>query len=176
MKTKLLVITAVFSLALSGCILDSLETINQNLPISREIVIDNQPISEFTRTFVFDLNTSDTYQDYENDIKKIEYTSLSFRTTELNIPALEGDLEVEVLYGGETTVFTKRIKPEDYKTTPLVFSLPAAEVAKINEYLAGPNGGRAFTVNVTLNNLTPSSGMLTLRGYFDAVFNFEAEI
>lgn len=174
MKKNLFVTAAFFSLALHGCILDSLETINQNLPISRPINIVNVPVSDVSLPLAFDLNSSDIYQDYKADIKKIEYTSLSFRTTELNMPALEGDLEATIQYGSYTTLYTQKIKPENYKTAPFIFNLPASEIAKINSYLA--EGKTAFVINIKLTNVTPDSGLLTLRGYLDAVFNFEAEI
>jgi hypothetical protein len=175
MKTKLYIIIISLSMGLNGCILDSLDKINQNLPISVYVNIEDEQVTTVDKTLPFDLNNSETYQDYKNDITKLEYTSISFRTTELNMPALEADIQVTLNYGSNSAVYTKRIKPEDYKTQPLVFELTAADIAGINEYLASPNG-KVFVINVKLNNVNPSSGLLTLRGYIDAVFNFEAEL
>lgn len=174
MKTKLYSIIIFLSIGLNGCILDSLDKINQNLPISVYVNIEDEQVTAVDKTLPFDLNNSETYQDYKNDITKLEYTSISFRTTELNMPALEADIQVTLNYGSNSAVYTKRIKPEDYKTQPLVFELTAADIAEINQYLAA--SGNTFSVNVKLNNVNPSSGLLTLRGYIDAVFNFEAEL
>ncbi|HEX3072952.1 MAG TPA: hypothetical protein VHP30_05015 [Ignavibacteriales bacterium] len=174
MKTKLYIIIIFLSMGLNGCILDSLDKINQNLPMTKEILISDQPIGTFAGRLFFDLDSSATYQDYADDITKLEFTSLSFRTDSLNIPTLEGDFEITFEYGSYSTVYSKRIKPEDYKTTPLIINLPASEIAKINDYLT--RGGRAFIVYYSLKSVTPDSGTLYLRGYIDAVFNFEAEL
>ncbi len=173
MKTKLLITAAFISLMLNGCILDSLDTINQDLPYSIAVNLVNKEPTDAYIAVPFDISQSSAYQDYAGDITKLEYVRASFRTTELSSPALQGDMTISLVYGNDSTILTETITPETYKTTPFVLEIPAAEKGKLNAYLT--NGGREFIVTVRLSNVTPSQ-TVTLRGYIDVIFNLEANI
>ncbi len=174
----LIIIAFAVPFLFSGCILDALNSLTENIPISQEFHISSSQTS-YTKSETFDLSNSSTYQRYENKIQQIEYVRAEFRTVaDSVIPAdLSGDITVTLKDDSGNLLFEKQlnnVKPADYETTPYQLNLNSTEIAAINAYVSVLSN-RVFTATISITNISSSVKPYTLVGVLDVVFQMKAK-
>lgn len=164
------------SLSLNGCILDALNTLTQNIPISQEFHINSSQTS-YSRSETIDLSNSSTYQSYADKIEQINFVRAEYRTkVDSVIPAdLSGNITVTLKDNTGKVLFTYplgQVNPADYINTPYELDLNSTEIEAINTYLSTLTN-KVFTATISITNISPTP--YTLVGVIDIVFEMKAK-
>lgn len=179
LKKILLYISIFLSVSLSGCILDSLNEVPLDIPITYTFNAtgDANTIMD-DGTFCLDDNA--LYSDYEAKMKDIKLLEITFRPTEVTPSSTKGDLRLVIRKNnnlGEVLVNQPfpDITPGSYVAPNLPYKLLIDAVAMnaVNEYLKA--SGTCFYVAVSVENVTPA-GTKTVKGQVDFVFRSNTDL
>lgn len=171
------VLALVGILSLSGCILDALKTITQNIPITADINISGNETS-LTRTETFDLNESSAYQQYQDKINSLTFVTAQYRTKSVTPSDMRGNISITVKQSNGVILFSKIIpqfRPADYANTPYELTLTQSEIQLVNAYLSILTN-RVFTATIKFDDLTGSTNSYNLNATLDIVFKMDADI
>jgi len=156
---------------LNGC--NELNSIPLNIPFT--VTFTDKTGSDIT----FDSGVqclsseSDTYQEYRDKIHSLTFLQAAYRTTSNSNPGVEGNISATI-YNGSGQVLgnyqINNVKPEDYKTDPLILQLGQAEIQAINSALANSTCLQAVVKITSLNGTT------TISGAVDMVFQADTEL
>ena len=175
--TKLFIAAAlVVSLSLNGCILDALNTLTQNIPISQTFTV-NSSASSYTQSETIDLSNSDTYQRYADKIQEITFLRTEYRTQSVSPSDLSGDITLTLSDNAGNILFTYplgQIKPADYQTTPYELTLNSTQIGLINAYLSTLSN-KTFVATISITNISSSNTPYNLVGVIDIVFQMKAK-
>ncbi len=166
-------------LSLSGCILDALDTINLNMPISQEFNITGTvPPTSYTQSQTIDLSNSSTYQRYQNKIQSISFLTAEFRAKSTpNPPDLSGDVTITLKQSDGTVLFScplGNIKPADYVNSPYQLVLTSAQISFLNAYLSILSN-KVFVATISITNISSSSLTFNLNAVIDVVFKLKTK-
>ena len=120
----------------SGCILDALDTLTQNIPISQEINISTSENS-YTQSETIDLSNSSTYQKYSDKIQQISFVQTEYRTKSVTPADMSGNITLTLKDNGGNILFTYplgTIVPANYVNTPFQLKLTSDQIQLINAY------------------------------------------
>jgi len=154
-----------------------------NMPISIPFnkTGNNQQVSESKN---YCLDSSQTYRDYKDRLKKLSFAKATWRTTSIKtngaidtIGTITGDITIS-LKSGTRTLFTytlTNIKPATFIKNPWAIALTQAEIQAITTLIGDPSS-RCFTGVITVNITSSTTPPYELVGYLDLLFEGEAEI
>ncbi len=166
---------ALFSL--NGCILDSFNSITQNIPISQTFVLSSSQTS-FSNTQYIDLSTSSIYQNYQDKIQSLKLIRAEYRTINISPSSLSGNISFNLSDQNGKLLFTLslgQITPANYQKTPLEFSLTEAQLSMVNDYLSELSNNK-FQATISITNIQSSTMPYVLIGAVDAVFEMKSEL
>lgn len=162
--------------AFSGCILDAINTLTQNIPISQEFNISSSADS-YSKSETIDLSNSTTYQKYSDKIQSISFLQTEFRTKSVSPSDLSANITLSLKDNNGNFLFTYplgTINPADYINTPYQLSLTDAQIQLINNYLSTLSN-KKFVATISITNITSSAKPYTLNGVIDVVFQMKAK-
>lgn len=175
--THILIIIAVaVPFLFSGCILDALNTVTQNIPINKKFYISSSDTS-YSKSETIDLSNSTTYQRYEDKIQQISFVQAEFRTVaDSVIPSnLSGNVTLTVKDNSGNLLFSYplgTITPADYESSPFQLSLSSSEIKLINDYLSTLSN-KIFVATISITNVSPTPYSLVCA--IDIVFQMKAK-
>lgn len=173
---KILFVLSIFTvLSFNGCILDALNTLTQNIPISQEFTITNSSKTSFDTTETIDLSNSSTYQRYSDKIDSIKFAQAEFRTKNISPASLSGNVTIKLKDSNGNILFTYPlgpVSPADYQNTPYQLSLTSSQIKLINAYLSTLTN-KKFIAELQITNISPTP--YTLTGVIDIVFQMTAK-
>ncbi len=159
----------------SGCILDALNTLTQNVPISQDFQISSSADS-YTQSETIDLSNSSTYQQYADKIQQISFLQTQYRTKSVTPTDLSANISLTLKDNKGNLLFTYplgTISPADYINTPYQLNLTSAQIQLINDYLSTLSN-KVFVATLSITNITSSTKPYTLNGVIDIVFQMKA--
>ena len=175
--TKLLFVTVVaVSFSFNGCILDALNTLTQNIPISQTFTV-NSSQSSYSQSETIDLSNSTTYQRYADKIQEIKFLRTEYRTQSVTPSDLSGNISITLKDNAGNILFTYplgQIKPADYQNTPYELTLDSTQIGLINAYLSTLTN-KTFVATISITNITSSAKPYNLVGVIDIVFQMKAK-
>ena len=164
------------SVLFNGCILDALDTITQNIPISQEFnIISSQ--SSYTQSETIDLSSSSTYQRFEDKIQSIQFVRAEYRTAGVVPGDLKGNITVSLKDNNGNTLFSVplgQISPADYQNTPYELTLTSSQISLVNAYLSTLSN-KIFQATISITNIRSSSVPYNLNGVIDIVFEMKSK-
>ncbi len=172
----LIIITAVVPFLFSGCILDALNTLTQNIPITQEFNISSNATS-YTKSETIDLSNSSTYQRYQDKIQQVKFITAQYRTKSVTPSDLSGNVSITLKDKSGNLLFTYplgTISPADYESTPYKLTLTSAQIGLINAYLSTLSN-RTFDATISITNITSSVKPYNIIGELDIVFEMKAK-
>ena len=176
---SLLAVAFVSMLSFSGCILDALNSLTQNIPITQEFNITSTvPPTSYSKSETIDLSNSSTYQRYQDKIQNISFLTAEFRTKSVNPPDLSGNVTITLKDGNGNLLFTYllgNIKPSDYQNTPYQLKLNSAQIGFMNAYLATLSN-RVFQATIQIDNISSSTLTYNLDAVIDIVFTMKTKL
>lgn len=173
--TKFSLVLAILSLSFGGCILDAFDTLTQQIPLSVPITITSDGTS-MTNSATVDLDEADAYNQNKDEINRIEFVRIAYRTVSVAPANLSGDITVTLRQVGGAVLFTKRIEnaqPVNYINTPYELPVTQQEIQAINTFLASTNN-RVFQATVTIDDV--AAGTKTLVANIDVIFEMEYDL
>ena len=171
---------AVFVLALfsfNGCILDSFNSITQNIPISQTFYLTSIQTSVTDNQYI-DLTTSTIYQNYQDKIQSLKLVRAEYRTLSVTPSTLSGNISFTLSDMDGNTLFSLslgQITPANYQKTPLEFALTGAQITLVNNYLSKLSNNK-FQATIEVNNIQSSTFPYTIVGAVDAVFEMKSNL
>ncbi len=180
---KLLLFVALTAsvILLSSCNLaDSLTTLPVNIPISVNFSTGGNN-STVAGSSEFCLENNETFQKYQDKIKKIKIVKIAIRTVSYSPQDMKGDLNVSVKDDQGNVLFSESltdINPGDYINTPFEFTLSASEIEAFDNYLQSvldANRSICFTGSLNLQ-ITNGNAPYVFNGALDVVFEAETEL
>ncbi len=156
--------------AFSGCILDALNTLTQNIPITQEFTVTNSTESSYSETETADLSNSSTYQKYSDKIDSITFAQAQFRTKNVSPSNMTGNVNLTLKDSNGNLLFTYplgQITPAYYKTTPYQLKLSSAQIGLINNYLSTLSN-KKFQATLSIDNISPTP--YSLNAVIDIAF------
>jgi len=168
----------VFTLvSFNGCILDSFNSVTQNVPISQTFYLSSNQTS-FSDSQTVDLSSSSVYQNYQEKIESIQLVRAEYRTISVNPSSLSGNISFVLNDWNGNKLFSLglgQITPANYQKTPLEFQLTGAQIAMVNNYLSKLSNNK-FQATISITNIKSSSVNYTLIGAVDAVFEMKSNL
>lgn len=162
--------------AFSGCILDAINTLTQNIPISQEFNISSSA-DTYSQSETIDLSNSTTYQKYSDKIQNISFLQTQFRAKSVTPSDLSANITLTLKDNNNNILFTYplgTIKPADYENTPFQIELTQNQIQAINSYLSTLSN-KVFVATLSITNITSSAKPYTLNGVIDIVFQMKAK-
>lgn len=181
---KYLILTSLFISPIfwSGC--DSINKLPLNVATEFPFTLKGVVL---THTEPFCMDDSETYLDYQGEIRALTLLRVIYRTadeTNSVIPAeLEGTFEVIIRRGDTNETMIHKIienfKPMDYKkpNKPYNLKLTALEISAVNEFLnSNMQNNPCFIGFVELLDVQNASSDNTLIGTVDVLIEAEVEL
>jgi hypothetical protein len=163
------------AMSFSGCLLDALNTLTQNIPISVEFTINNSSESSIQKTETVDLSNSTTYKEYSDKIQNINYVQAEFRDKTVSPSNLSANVMMTLSDNNGNVLFTYplgTITPADYQNTPFQLNLSSDQISLINAYLSTLSN-KKFIATISFNNVSPTP--YSIDGTIDIVFQMKAK-
>ncbi len=170
------VLFLIVGFSFSGCILDALDTLTTNVPISKTFTI-NSSASSFEQSETIDLSDSKTYQSYSNKIQNISFARAAYRTETVSPSDLSADIAITLKDKDGNLLFTYplgNIKPADYKDKQYELNLNSAQIGLINAYLSTLSN-KVFNATISVTNIQSSVKPYTLVGIIDVAFQMKVK-
>ena len=171
----LFALSVLTSLSFNGCILDALNTLTQNIPISQEFTISNGILPSYSQTEIIDLSSSSTYQRYADKIQSINFVRAEYRTNSVSPASLSGNITITLKDMNGNLLFSVplgQITPANYQNTPYELTLNAAQISLINGYLS-TLANKKIQATLSIDNISPVPYSLT--GVIDIVFEMKVK-
>jgi hypothetical protein len=162
-------------LPLTGCD----DPIPLNIPITVNVALSG---ANLTTSRSFCLDDFESYQDISDDINSLTYLEGALRVDSISNENLTGDILVELRRSDNQSVLfaytLSNVRPANFKNTPYIFPLSAAQIQLLNNYIASiSNGGNAcFTATVAASNVTGGNPPYYIGAVIDMVFEAETEL
>lgn len=137
-KISTALILIYFAFTSDGCILDSFKTLPVNVATSIEFGASDIYFPSFPMNGEYCMSESSDYMRYINDIKKITYIGMIYRTTSVS-PGLKANMLVTLTFNG-VPFFSKtftNFSPGNYSppNRPLKFKLSQESKNLLNKFL-----------------------------------------
>jgi hypothetical protein len=156
---------------LNGC--DELNSIPLNIPFTVTFINKTGSDINFDSGVQCLDSESDTYKQYQDKIQSLTFLQAAYRTVSNSNPGIAGNISATI-YNGSGQVLAayqiNNVKPEDYKTTPLILQFTQTQIQAINSALSGSSCLRAVVAITSLNGTT------TISGAVDLVFQADTKI
>lgn len=168
------------SFFISCDLVDSLKTYPVNVPISIQFSASGTS-NTVNETEYFCVDNQEAYQEYKDNINKVTFVEMAFRTISYSPSNLQGNVTISLKDAAGTTLFSKTIpdaKASDYVTTPYILQLNQTEIQAVNNYLdqaLQQNQSLCFTANISIN-ITQGGTTNSISGALDVVFEAQAEL
>ncbi len=163
--------------SLNGCILDSFNSVTQNVPITEKFIINSNP-STHTLTQEVSLDSSSVYQNYEEKIENIKLLHAEYRTVSVTPADLSGNIEFTLADKDGNTLFSLtlgKLTPANYQKTPLEFTLTSSDIEKVNSYLSMLSN-KTFLATISVTNIQSSTSTFELVGAVDVIFEMKTKL
>lgn len=180
-KNLYLFVIFVFTTFIISCdLVDSLQNYPINIPISVQFSAsgNNNNVNE---TEYFCVDNEEAYQEYRDNINKVTFVEMAFRTISYSPSNLQGNVTISLKDAAGTILFSKTIpnaKASDYVTTPYLLVLTQTEIQAINSYLEKAlqqSQSLCFTANIAIE-VTQGGTTNSITGAIDVVFEAQAEL
>ncbi len=172
----LIILIAIVPLSFNGCILDALNTLTQNIPITQEFNVTSS-LPSYSQSETIDLSNSSTYQRFSDKIQSIKFLQAEFRTKSVTPSDLSANVSITLKDNNGNLLFTYplgQIKPSDYQNTPYQLSLTSSQINVINDYLSILSN-KVFVATISFTNITSSQLTYTINGVIDIVFTMNTK-
>ena len=173
----LILLIAVVPLSFNGCILDALNTLTENIPITQEFNVSSA-LTSYSQSETVDLSNSSTYQRYSDKIQSIQFLQTEFRTKSVTPSDLSANVSITLMDNNGNLLFTYplgQIKPSDYQNTPYELSLNSSQIQLINNYLSNLSN-KVFVATISFTNISATQLPYTIDGVIDIVFTMKTKI
>ncbi len=164
-------------LSFNGCILDALNSLTQNIPITQEFNISSA-LTSYSQSETIDLSNSSTYQRYSDKIQNISFLTAEFRTKSVSPSDLSGNVNITLKDNNGNLLFTYplgQIKPSDYVNTPYQLQLNSTQIGLINDYLSTLSN-KVFVATISITNISSSQLTYNLDATIDIVFSMKTNL
>lgn len=172
----LLLLIAVVPLSFNGCILDALNTLTQNIPISQEFNVTSA-LTSYSQSETIDLSNSSTYQRFSDKIQNIQFLQAEFRTKSVTPSNLSADVHITLFDKNGNLIFSYVlgiINPADYQNTPYQLTFTGAQIQLFNTYLSNLSNKKFFAM-IDFRNIKSSQPTYTIDGVIDIVFKMKTK-
>ncbi len=167
-----------FFLQMSSC--DEINSIEVNVPVTKEISASGSN-SSITKSESFCLiEASDTYKEYQDKIKKLTFAQAAYRTVSVSDPSLKGDINLTVMDGNGTPLFSLTLpnvslaaymKPN----SPFVIQLNQNQIQAIDLYLSNFTN-QCFKAILTVSNISGGTAPYSMTGAVDILLKADTEV
>ncbi|MCL5028427.1 MAG: hypothetical protein M1480_05330 [Bacteroidetes bacterium] len=164
------------TLSFNGCILDALNTLTENIPVSQEFNISSI-LTSYSQSEIIDLSNSSTYQRYQDKIQSIQFLQAEYRTKSVVPSDLSADVSITLKDNNGNVLFTYplgQIKLADYQNTPYQLTLNSTQISLINAYLSTLSN-KVFVATISITNITSSQLPYNIDGVIDIVFSMKTK-
>lgn len=180
LKRWFIYVVILLSVSMSGCILDSLEEVPLDIPITYPFDVSGTAVN-LSEDGSFCLTDNELYMDYQSKMKDIKLLEITFRPTKVVPAALKGDVRLIIKKNNEQgeelfNYVITGITPASYlaPNIPYTLPLPAGYLSLVNTYLASK--GTCFYVKVAAESITPVNENKSIAGQIDFVFRTTTDL